>query len=63
MNGEVLKKGLDARTKNEKLQICLENYNKMRAERNTAKQQIKELCVLVEKNMTLLHEMFLLIYV
>ena len=49
LNSEVLKRGCDAKTSNEKLQICFENYNKVKAERDTIKQQLKNMTEQIEK--------------
>lgn len=49
LNSEVIKKGGDAKKEKEKLQICFENYNKVKVERDTANREIKNLKEAIEK--------------
>jgi chromosome segregation ATPase len=49
LNSDVVKKGGEAKKEKEKLQICFENYNKMKAERDTIKQQLKNMTEQIEK--------------
>jgi len=42
LSNEMVKRGGDARLNGEKLHICLENYQKMKSERDTIKQQLKQ---------------------